>query len=71
MWNENKPTRLTLEQNGHKMTWEGNWDANLDDIMAGFVGCLRGITFGEWVIESIKEWCEEHLPEPEEEEAAE
>ena len=50
------------------MTWEGNWDAGVDDIMSGFVGCLRGVTFGDWVVQAIKEWCEEHLPD---EEAAE
>lgn len=59
----NKKTILTLEQNGVKMTWEGSWDADLDQIMYGFIGCLRGITFGDWVISHIKDWCEEQLPE--------
>lgn len=55
---ENTPTKLTLEMNGVTMSWEGPWDAGIDDIMEGFVGCLRGLTFGEWVISRIKEWCE-------------
>ena len=63
---ENKQlTRLTLEHAGTKMTWEGSWDAGLEDIMEGFVGCLRGVTFGEWVVKAIKGWCEEHLPDEE------
>ena len=62
---EKEITKLVLEQNGNRMTWEGSWDAGLGDIMAGFVGCLRGLTFGEWVVEAIKEWCEEHLPDGE------
>lgn len=56
-------TKLTVEHIDNKMTWEGNWDADLDAIMEGFVGCLRGIGFGDWVIESIKDWCMEQLPE--------
>ncbi len=68
MCENEQPTKLTLEHAGVKMTWEGNWDAGVDDIMSGFVGCLRGVTFGDWVVQAIKEWCEEHLPD---EEAAE
>lgn len=63
MYNETKPTKLTLEHGSGKMSWEGPWDASLNDIMEGFIGCLRGITFGDWVVKSIKEWCEANLPE--------
>lgn len=69
MYDENRPTKLTLEQHHSKMSWEGTWDSDLDDIMEGFVGCLRGIGFGDWIIGSIKEWCEDHLPDKENEEA--
>lgn len=47
------------------MTWEGPWDADLSDIMSGLVGCLRGVTFGDWVVEGIRDWVEEQLPEDE------
>lgn len=67
MTQENKNTVLTLEHAGVKMTWEGPWDADLDEIMSGFVGCLRGVTWGDWVVKHIKEWCEEQLPDSEEE----
>lgn len=60
---KNIPTKLTLEHCGNKMTWEGSWDAGIDDIMDGFIGCLRGIGFGDWIIESVKNWCTERLPE--------
>lgn len=67
MYRENEPTRLSLSHGNKTMSAELPWDASLDDIMEAFIGCLRGITFGEWVVESIKEWCEEHLPEKTEE----
>lgn len=63
IYNENPPTKLTLSHEGVTMSAELPWDANLDDIMDAFVGCLRGITFGDWVVKSIKEWCEDQLPE--------
>ena len=59
--NEERKTILTLEHMGHKMTWEGDECADLESIMTGFVGCLRGISFGDWVVKHIKEWCEEHI----------
>ena len=61
--NKNTPTKLTLEHAGNKMTWEGSWDAGLEDIMPGFVGCLRGIGFGDWIIDFIRNWCNEELPD--------
>lgn len=60
---ENSPTKLTLSHGGVTMNAELPWDANLNDIMDVFVGCLRGVTFGDWVVKGIKDWCEEHLPE--------
>ena len=60
---KNIPTKLTLEHCGNKMTWEGSWDAGIDDIMDGFIGCLRGIGFGDWIIESVRNWCNESLPD--------
>lgn len=63
---ENKPTTLTL-QHYNTVSWTGPWDADLDTLMEGFVGCLIGCGFGpEWVIRHMKEWCEEHLPEDKE-----
>ena len=67
-YNDNPPTRLTLSHGGVTMNAELPWDANLDDLMTAFVGCLRGVSFGDWVTRSIKEWCEEHLPDEEENE---
>lgn len=63
MVQENEKTVLTLKHSGGKMVWEGSWDSSLDDIMTGFVGCLRGVSFGEWIIKAIKEWAEEQLDE--------
>ena len=68
MQNEDK-TVLTLSQYGKEMRWTGPEDSGLDDIMEGFLGCLRGITFGEWCIRYIRDWCDEHLGEEKEEEA--
>lgn len=64
--NENTPIKLTLEHAGNKMTWEGNWDAELSEIMYGYIGCLRGIGFGDWIVESVRNWCKEVLPETQE-----
>lgn len=66
---ENSPTKLTLTHADVTMSAELPWDANLDDIMTAFVGCLKGVSFGDWVVKSIKDWCEEHLPLPNEDEA--
>lgn len=63
----NEKTKLTISQNGTTMTWEGPWDASLDDIMEGLIGCLRGLTFGEWCIKSIRDWCNEYVEEEDEE----
>lgn len=62
-YNDNSPTRLTLSHSHTTMSAELPWDVNLDDLMTAFVGCLRGVSFGDWVVKSIKEWCEENLPE--------
>jgi len=63
----NEPTKLTLKHY-NEMSWEGPWDANLGDLMTAFVGCLRGVGFGEWVVRSIRDWCNEQLPEEDVEE---
>lgn len=63
---ENQPTKITISQNNTTMSAELPWDACLDDIMDAFVGCLRGISFGEWVIGGIKEWAEDRMPESDE-----
>lgn len=65
---ENSPTKLTLSHADVTMSAELPWDANLDDIMTAFVGCLKGVSFGDWVVKGIKDWCEEHLPDDDEEE---
>lgn len=65
-YNDNPPTKLTLSHSGVTMSAELPWDSNLDDIMTAFVGCLKGVSFGDWVVKSIKDWCEEHLPEEDE-----
>lgn len=65
---ENSPTKLTLTHADVTMSAELPWDANLDDIMTVFVGCLKGVSFGDWVVKSIKDWCEENLPLPDHEE---
>lgn len=71
---ENAKTKLTLTHSGVTMTWEGPWDADLNDILDGLVGCLRGVTFGEWIGEGIKNWLEDRYDElfeiPEEEKEA-
>lgn len=59
---ENSPTKLTLSHADVTMSAELPWDANLDDIMTAFVGCLKGVSFGDWVVGSIKDWCEANLP---------
>ena len=38
-------------------------DAGLEDIMYAFVGCLRGLTWGSWLVESIRDWCNDQLGE--------
>lgn len=63
---ENSPTKLTLSHADVTMSAELPWDANLNDIMDAFVGCLRGVSFGDWVVEGIKDWCEANLPEEDE-----
>ena len=60
---ENEKTKLTLTHAGVTMTWEGPWDAGLEDILDGLVGCLRGVTFGEWIGEGMKDWLEDRYYE--------
>ena len=44
------------------------WDSSLDEIMTAFVGCLRGISFGDWVVKGIRDWCNDRLPKEDEDE---
>ena len=62
------PLKLSLSQGDLKMEAELPWDSNLDDIMTAFVGCLRGMTFGDWVVKSIRDWCNDQLPNEDEDE---
>ena len=66
--NEEQPLKLSLSQGYLKMEAELPWDSSLDDIMTAFVRCLRGVTFGDWVVKSIRDWCNEHLPNEDEDE---
>ena len=62
------PIKLSLSQGDLKMEAELPWDSSLDEIMTAFVGCLRGISFGDWVVKGIRDWCNEHLPNEDEDE---
>ena len=44
------------------------WDSSLDDIMPAFVGCLMGMTFGDWVVRGIRNWCNDQLQDEDEDE---
>ena len=62
------PIKLSLSQGDLKMEAELPWDSSLDEIMTAFVGCLRGISFGDWVVKGIKDWCNDQLLEKDEDE---
>ena len=62
------PLQLSLSQGDLKMEAELPWDSNLDDIMTAFVGCLIGMTFGDWVVKSIRDWCNDQLLDEDEDE---
>ena len=62
------PIKLSLSQGDLKMEAELPWDSSLDDIMTAFVGCLRGMTFGDWVVKSIRDWCNDQLLDEDEDE---
>lgn len=59
---EYEPTKLTLKHCDVEISAELSWDSNIDDLMQVFVGELRAVGFGEWIVNSIKEWCEDQLP---------
>ena len=67
-FNNDAPLKLSLSQRDLKMEAELPWDSGLDDIMTAFVGCLRGISFGDWVVKSIRDWCNDQLPNEDEDE---
>ena len=62
------PIKLSLSQGDLKMEAELPWDSSLDEIMTAFVGCLRGISFGDWVVKGIRDWCNDRLPKEDEDE---
>ena len=62
------PIKLSLSQGDLKMEAELLWDSSLDEIMTAFVGCLRGISFGDWVVKGIRDWCNDRLPKEDEDE---
>lgn len=66
--NDEQPLKLSLSQGDLKMEAELPWDPSLDDIMTAFVGCLRGISFGDWVVKSIRNWCNDQLLDEDEDE---
>lgn len=61
MYDRDEKTKLVLTHCGNTITWEGSPDAGLTEILNGFIGCLRGVTFGEWVIRGIRDYCNEYL----------
>ena len=62
------PLKLSLSQGDRKMEAELPWDSSLDEIMPAFVGCLMGMSFGDWVVKGIRDWCNDHLPNEDEDE---
>lgn len=58
--------KISIKQYDREMSAEIPEDSGLKDIMECFVGILRGLTFGDWVIKSIRDWCNDQLPEEEE-----
>ena len=57
---ENKPTILTLECGGVKITSEMKWDANIEDLLNSFYGLCVGATFHpEAIVKAMQEWAEE------------
>lgn len=57
---ENKPTILTLECGGVKLTSEMRWDANIEDLLNSFYGLCVGATFHpEALVKVMQEWAEE------------
>lgn len=62
------PLKLSLSQGDLKMEAELPWNSSLDEIMSAFVGCLRGMTFGDWVVKGIRNWCNDQLQDEDEDE---
>lgn len=64
MYQEEKPTVVSLSQGDISMSATLPWDANIQDTINAFVGCLRGLTFSEETIKrGFQEWCEEQEDE--------
>ena len=62
------PLKLSLSQGDLKMEAELPWDSSIYEIMPAFVGCLRGMTFGDWVVKGSRDWCNDHLQDEDEDE---
>ena len=57
---ENKPTILTLECGGVKLSSVMVWDANIEDLLNSFYGLCVGATYNpEALVEIMQEWAEE------------
>ena len=57
---ENKPTILTIECGGVKITSEMVWDASIEDLLNSFYGLCVGATFNpEALVKTMQEWAEE------------
>lgn len=65
--NDEQPLKLSLSQGDRKMEAELPWDSGLDEIMPAFVGCLMGMSFGDWV-RGIRDWCNDQLQDEDEDE---
>jgi len=63
-----KHTILSLENYGNKITWETDHsDVTLTELFDAFRGLLVGITFTDnQVLEGMRDYAEERLPEDEE-----
>ena len=66
--NDEQPLKLSLSQGDLKMEAELPWDSSLGEIMPAFVGCLMGMTFGDWVVKGIRDWCNDQLQYEDEDE---
>lgn len=67
MNNEKQITRLTLENYDYKVSWEVPYsDSQVQDLCQAFYSLLIGVTYSpETVLEGMKSFAEERLPEEE------
>lgn len=63
------PTKITFQTSYATITQELPWDAGADDILQAVYTAMVGMTFHpNGVLEAMKEFAEERLPKPKEEE---